>query len=63
MNEKRLYRSSHDKILCGVCAGIGDYFNIDPTLVRLVWVILTFAFGLSIFAYIIAAIIIPEQAY
>ena len=58
---KKLYRSSSDKMLCGVCGGIGEYFGIDSTLVRLIWAVLTFAFGLSIFAYIIAAIIIPAD--
>ena len=57
--KKKLYRSSYDKMICGVCGGIGEYFGIDSTLVRLVWVILTFVFGLSILAYLIAALIIP----
>ena len=47
-------------MICGVCAGVGEYAGIDPTIVRLAWVLLTFV-GLSgIIAYIIAAIIIPE---
>lgn len=61
MENKRLYRSSQSKMLCGVCGGIGDYFNIDPTLVRLIWVILSFAVGFGLIAYIIAAIIIPTE--
>ena len=58
MSEKRLYRSRESRMLCGVCGGIAEYFNIDPTLIRLLFVL----FGLSgsgILAYIIAAIIIP----
>ena len=47
-------------MLCGVCGGIAEYFDIDPTLVRLVWVIITFMGGAGILAYIIAAIIIPD---
>jgi phage shock protein C len=47
-------------MLCGVCGGIAEYFNIDPTLVRLVWVIITLMGGAGILAYIIAAIIIPD---
>ena len=48
-------------MLCGVCGGIAEYFNIDPTLVRLAWVILSvFGMGAGIFAYIVAAIIIPR---
>lgn len=60
-NNKRLYRSSTNYMLCGVCGGIAEYFNIDPTLVRLAWVILSvFGWGTGIVAYIIAAIIIPK---
>lgn len=59
--EKRLYRSEKNQMLCGVCGGIAEYFNIDPTLVRLAWAIFTCVGGAGIFAYIIAAIIIPKQ--
>lgn len=59
--EKRLYKSNSDKMLCGVCAGVAEYFNIDPTLVRLGWVIFCLAAGGGLLAYIIAAIIIPEN--
>lgn len=59
--EKRLYRNTSDKKLAGVCSGIADYFNIDPTLVRLGVVFLSLAAGGGILAYIIAAIIIPEK--
>lgn len=41
MSNKKLYKSSVNRMLCGVCGGIAEYFNIDPTLVRLVWVIIT----------------------
>ncbi len=59
---KRLYRSKSDKVLGGVCAGIANYFEVDPVLVRLIWVILTLAsMGLGIIAYIIAWIIVPEE--
>ncbi|HIU74312.1 MAG TPA: PspC domain-containing protein [Candidatus Pelethocola excrementipullorum] len=58
---KRLYRSSTNYMLCGVCGGIAEYFNIDPTLIRLAWVILSVAgWGSGVIAYIIAAIIIPK---
>ena len=59
--EKRLYKSSQDKIIDGVCAGIAEYFNIDPTLVRLGAVVLTCAGGSGILAYIIAMCIIPRN--
>lgn len=59
---KKLYRSN-DRMICGVCAGIAEYFNIDPTLVRLITVALAFVgmLGGGILAYIIAAIIIPVR--
>lgn len=45
----------------GVCGGIGEYFNIDPTLIRLVWAISIFWMGIGFFAYLVALIIIPEK--
>ena len=59
---KRLYLSDSDKKLSGVCGGIGDYFEIDPTLIRLVWILVTILTGIlpGIVAYIIAAIIMPK---
>ena len=57
---KRLYKSTTDKKLCGVCAGIAEYFNIDPTIVRLAWVVFTLLGGSGILAYIIAAIVMPD---
>lgn len=58
---KRLYRSNDEKILAGVCGGIAEYFHIDPTVVRLLWIVLGMMGGGGIFAYIIAAIIIPKE--
>lgn len=58
---KRLYKSRTDKKLDGVCAGIANYFNIDPTLIRLAWVVFALACGSGLLAYIIAAIIIPRE--
>lgn len=61
MSDKRLYPSSTNCMLAGVCGGIAEYFNIDPTLIRLAWIILTcMGFGTGIIAYIIAAIVIPK---
>jgi len=60
--EKRLYRSRKDRVISGVCGGIGEYFYVDSTIIRLVWVILIFLGGTGIVAYILAAIIVPEQA-
>lgn len=58
--EKKLYRSRNDKMVAGVCAGLADYFGIDASLVRLGFVFLLIPGGMSIWAYIIAAIIVPE---
>lgn len=58
--KKRLYKSATDKKICGVCAGIAEYFDIDPTLVRLAWVVFTCLGGSGVLAYIIAAIVLPD---
>jgi phage shock protein PspC (stress-responsive transcriptional regulator) len=56
---KRLYRSRKDKIIGGVCGGIGEYFDIDPVLVRILWLFFTFLGGAGILAYLIAWVVIP----
>lgn len=58
---RRLYRSKKDKMLAGICGGIGEYFDIDPTLVRIAWVIFCLCGGAGILLYIICAIVIPEN--
>ena len=60
---KRLYKSNENKMVCGVCGGIAEYFDIDPTLVRLGWVLFCALGGSGILAYIIAAIVIPGRPY
>lgn len=60
MGSKRLYRSSTDKIFLGVCGGIGEYLDVDPTIIRLLAVILGFT-GSGFVAYLVAAIIMPER--
>ena len=61
--QKRLYRTEGpDAKLLGVCGGIAEYFNIDPTLVRLGWIILLCCFGSGLLAYLIAAIVIPKKS-
>ncbi len=57
---KRLYKSRNNKMVCGVCAGIADYFNIDPSIVRVLWAVLALAAGTGVLAYIACAIILPE---
>lgn len=59
--DKRLYKSSREKMICGVCGGIGEYFNVDPTLVRLAWIVFCLLGGSGVLAYIIAAIVIPRD--
>lgn len=60
----RLYRSRAERKMFGVCGGIGTYFGIDPTIVRILFVISAFAsFGLVIFAYILMAIIVPDEPW
>ena len=58
---KKLTRSRTDRKLCGVCAGIAEYFEIDPTLVRLGWVILSLVAGSGVVAYFVCALVIPEE--
>ena len=59
--KRRLYKSSTDKKVCGVCGGIANYFDVDPTVIRLIWVIFTLVGGSGLIAYIIAAIIMPDE--
>lgn len=59
--EKRLYKSRENRMIDGVCGGIAEYFNIDPTLVRLGWVLFCALGGSGVIAYIIGAIIIPRR--
>ncbi len=60
MESKKLYRSSTDRIFLGVCGGIGEYLDVDPTVIRLLAVLLGFT-GSGLVAYLVAAIIIPER--
>jgi len=58
---KRIYRSKKDKAIAGVCGGIGEYLNIDSTIIRIFWAASLFAGGAGIVAYILCWIIIPEN--
>lgn len=58
---RRLYRSGTNKILGGVCGGIGEYLNVDPVIVRLLWLIMSFALGSGLLLYVIAWIIMPRN--
>ncbi|RJQ14350.1 PspC domain-containing protein [Candidatus Parcubacteria bacterium] len=61
---KRLYKSNKNKIFWGVIGGIGEYFNIDPTLLRLAWILVVVltAFFPGVIAYILAAMVVPKHA-
>jgi phage shock protein C len=61
MEEKRLVRSTTDKMIAGVCAGVAKYFNIDTVLVRILFVLFALAGGPGILAYIILWIVMPED--
>ena len=58
--QKKLYRSKSNRMLVGVCAGVAEYFNIDPTVVRVAWAIAS-VFSAGVLAYIICAFVIPEK--
>ena len=58
---RKLYRSRKDRIICGVCGGLGEYLGVDPTIVRLLWILFSLAYGAGIIAYILACIVIPEK--
>ena len=60
--KKRLYKIEQWKKLDGVCGGIAEYFDIDPTIVRLAWVLFTACVGSGIIAYIIAALVMPKKS-
>jgi phage shock protein PspC (stress-responsive transcriptional regulator) len=59
---RQLYRSKNNRMIAGVCGGISEYFNIDPTIVRILWALFAL-YGVGVIAYIIALIVIPEGSY
>lgn len=62
MEHKKLYRSRTNRMVCGVCGGIAEYFNIDPTIVRLALILVAcFSWGSGLIAYFIAAVVIPDE--
>ncbi len=60
---KKLYRSNKQKVFAGVCGGLSEYLNVDVTIIRLIWVLAFFAWGMGFLVYIISAIIIPAEEY
>lgn len=59
--KKRLYRSRADRRIAGVCGGIADYLAVDPTIIRIIWVLFAIAGGPGVVLYIILAAVIPEE--
>lgn len=59
--EKKLYRSRTEKMLCGVCGGLAKYMNMDVNIIRLITVLLTVFVGGGLIAYVICALILPEE--
>ena len=62
MEGKRLYKTNQNKLLCGVCAGVAEYINLDPSVVRLLWVLLSCMAFAGVILYIVAALILPEKS-
>ena len=60
--DRKLYRAEEGKMIAGVCAGLAEYFAIDPTLVRLAWVLFCALGGSGVLVYIICALIIPSKS-
>ena len=58
--DKKLYRNTQSKLIAGVCAGLAEYINIDPTIIRVIWALVGLS-GAGIVAYLICALIIPEK--
>lgn len=61
--DTRLHKSTKDKIIAGVCGGLGECFRVDSSIIRIIWAIAAFAYGTGILLYFIAAIILPSQDY
>ena len=62
MKNKRLYRVEEDSKLFGVCGGIAEYFEIDPTIVRLIWVLAIFCCGVGVLLYLACALVMPKKS-
>lgn len=60
---KKLFLSDSDKKIAGVCGGLAEYFDVDPIIIRLIWIILVLCFGTGIIAYLIAWFVIPHKIY
>lgn len=61
MNNKRFYKIDEGKKLAGVCGGVAEYFNLDPTIVRVVWLLLALGCGTGLLLYIVCTIVFPHK--
>ncbi|MCO4292491.1 PspC domain-containing protein [Solitalea sp. MAHUQ-68] len=59
--EKRLYKNPDNKVIGGVCSGLGEYFNMDPTIVRIIFLILFFGLGTGVLIYLILWVVMPDK--
>lgn len=59
---KRIYKIEEGKKVCGVCGGLAEYFDIDPTLVRVVWLLAVLGAGVGLVAYLVCAIVFPKKS-
>jgi phage shock protein PspC (stress-responsive transcriptional regulator) len=62
MEQKRFYKIENGRMIAGVCGGIAEYFNIDPSLVRIGWAALSLCCGTGIIIYIVAAVVLPDKS-
>lgn len=58
---KRWYRSRKDRMIAGVCGGLAEYLEVDPTFVRMLWILITLLYGFGLLLYLIAWLIVPEK--
>jgi len=62
MNNKRFYKLEEGKMIAGVCGGVAEYFNVDPTIIRVAWALLALGCGTGLVLYIICAIVFPRKS-
>lgn len=62
-DRKRLFRSQDERMISGVCGGLAEYFDLDPSLVRIGWIVFVLAGGAGVLVYIIMALVVPEKPY
>ena len=60
--KKRLYRNHKERILFGVCSGLGEYFDIDPVFIRIIWILTLLSYGVGLLAYVFCCLLIPSKS-